>query len=73
MIAVIRAVILLCACLALISQTAADKTDKKPRVRIEFRRAESTPAEGLTEAQVVGKKMKVYCGPTADRSCFSDS
>ena len=33
---------------------------RQPRVKIEFRLAESEPAEGLTRATVVGKDEKVY-------------
>ena len=32
----------------------------KPAVRVEFRRAESQPAKGLTEATVAGTTRKVY-------------
>ena len=40
--------------------------DDKPKVKVEFRRAEKTAAEGLTEATVAGTKDKVYLHKTAD-------
>jgi preprotein translocase subunit SecD len=43
-----------------------EKTDAKPRIKLEFRRAESKPAEGLTEKTVVGTTKKVYLHKTAD-------
>lgn len=38
----------------------------EPKVKVEFRRAESKPAEGLTEAIVSGSTDKVYLHPSAD-------
>ena len=61
-----RAVLLLFACLAAVAHTSADKPIEKPRLKIEFRRAESKPAEGLTEAMVAGTKDKVYLHKLAD-------
>lgn len=40
--------------------TSAARPAEKPAVSVEFRRAESKPAEGLTEAIVEGTKDKVY-------------
>jgi preprotein translocase subunit SecD len=47
-------------------QASADKPDKRPRVRLELRRAEAEPAEGLTEATVAGTTKKVYLHKEAD-------
>src|SRR5439155_25881752 len=44
----------------------ADKPDEKPKVKIEFRRAETKPADGLTEAAVPGGKEKIYLHKTPD-------
>jgi preprotein translocase subunit SecD len=44
----------------------SDKQDKRPRVRLELRRAEEEPAEGLTEATVERTKKKVYLHKKAD-------
>jgi preprotein translocase subunit SecD len=38
----------------------------KPEAKIEFRRAESAPADGLIEARVAGSDQKVYLHKTAD-------
>jgi preprotein translocase subunit SecD len=40
--------------------------DDRPGVKVEFRRAETAAAEGLTEAAVAGTKDKVYLHGTAD-------
>jgi preprotein translocase subunit SecD len=58
-----------CACLAILCYTpqrAPEQADTKPRVKLEFRRAEREPAEGLTEKTVEGTKKKVYLHKTAD-------
>jgi preprotein translocase subunit SecD len=47
-------------------QPAADKPGKKPRIRLEFRRAETKPAEGLTEATEAGTGTKVYLHKAPD-------
>lgn len=44
----------------------AGNPDEKPRPRLELRRAEAKPAEGLTEATVAGTKVKVYLHKEAD-------
>lgn len=46
--------------------TADDKPKDKPAVKLELRRAEKEPAEGLTEATVEGSKDKVYLHKTAE-------
>jgi preprotein translocase subunit SecD len=40
--------------------------DDKAKTKVEFRRAEKTAAEGLTEATVAGTKEKVYLHKAAD-------
>ena len=45
---------------------ASARPDEKPKVKVEFRRAETKSAEGLTEAIVVGTRDKVYLHKTAD-------
>jgi preprotein translocase subunit SecD len=44
---------------------AGENVDK-PENKIEFCRAESSPADGLTEASVAGRDQKVYLHDTAD-------
>ena len=48
------------------AQAAEDKPAEKPRVKVEFRRAENKPAEGLTEATVGNTEDKIYLHKTAD-------
>jgi preprotein translocase subunit SecD len=38
----------------------AEKPDDKPKIKVEFRRAETKPANGLTAAMVEGSKEKIY-------------
>jgi preprotein translocase subunit SecD len=45
---------------------ARARPDDKPKVKIEFRRAETKAAEGLTEATVPGSKQKIYLHKAAD-------
>ena len=52
--------------IAFVAPALPDKADNKPRVKVEFRRAEKEPAEGLTEATVVGTNDKVYLHKSAD-------
>jgi preprotein translocase subunit SecD len=52
--------------LGCIAQAAEDKPAEKPRIKVEFRRAEDKPAEGLTEATVGNTKDTVYLHKTAD-------
>jgi preprotein translocase subunit SecD len=58
---------LLLACVAFncVGDVSADKPLDAPRVKVEFRRAESKPAAGLIEATVEGSKQKVYLHQTA--------
>jgi preprotein translocase subunit SecD len=41
---------------------------EEPKTKVEFRRAETAAADGLTEATVVGTKDKVYLHKTAELS-----
>jgi preprotein translocase subunit SecD len=66
MIPLTQIVCVLLASLTCAPQAAADKPDKRPRVRLELRRAEAEPAEGLTEATVERTKKKVYLHKEAD-------
>lgn len=61
-----RSVVGLVLCLGYMTLALADKPDDKHRVKIEFRRAETTPGEGLTEATVPGTRNKVYLHKSAD-------
>ncbi|MBY0515059.1 MAG: hypothetical protein K2P78_14295 [Gemmataceae bacterium] len=47
---------------------AAERPDDKdnPRAKVEFRRAEAKPADGLKAATVAGTDKKVYLHPTAE-------
>jgi preprotein translocase subunit SecD len=53
-------------CLGMAVPLAAARPDDKPKVKIEFRRAETKPADGLTEATVPGSKDKIYLHKTPD-------
>lgn len=53
-------------CLGCFFLVAAEKSAEKATVKVEFRRAEKAPAEGLTEAVVAGSKDKVYLHKTAE-------
>jgi preprotein translocase subunit SecD len=61
---------IVCVCLASLTtctpQAAAGQPAKRPRVWLEFRRAETKPADGLTEATEAGTGMKVYLHKSAD-------
>jgi preprotein translocase subunit SecD len=52
-------------CLAVAGPFASARPDEK-KVVLEFRRAETKPADGLAEAVVVGTTQKVYIPKTAD-------
>jgi preprotein translocase subunit SecD len=52
------------ACLSCVGPLAARPDEKK--VTVEFRRAETKPTEGYTEATVEGTKEKVYIAKKAD-------
>ena len=58
-------VVLLSTLVGALFQTA-QKQDEKARVKIEFRRAETSPGEGLTEATEPGTSRKIYLHKTAD-------
>jgi preprotein translocase subunit SecD len=45
---------------------AAEPDDKKPKVKIEFRRAETKNADGLTPATIAGTEEKIYLHKGAD-------
>src|SRR5207244_10186356 len=53
------------ACLAL-APPAIGKPDEKPKVKVEFRRAETKNADGLTPATIAGTDEKIYLHKTAD-------
>jgi preprotein translocase subunit SecD len=65
-----RSVVLaaLCAtlCLGFVDAAVAEKPPDKPAAKLEIRRAENEPAEGLTEATVPGSKEKVYLHKAAE-------
>jgi preprotein translocase subunit SecD len=50
----------------MIAAGAAQRPDDKPRAKVEFRRAETKPADGLTKAQILGTDKAVYLYPTAE-------
>jgi preprotein translocase subunit SecD len=45
---------------------SAEKPADKPQVRLELRRAETKPGEGLTEATVAGTSQKIYLHKKAE-------
>jgi preprotein translocase subunit SecD len=53
-------------CLICLIHARADQPPAKPTLKVEFRRAEHRPAEGLTEAAVAGTTEKVYLHKSAD-------
>ena len=62
----IQILVTLALCVSCVPQVAADKPAPKEAVKVEFRRAESKPAEGLKEATVAGTTDKVYLHKQAD-------
>ena len=60
MTAIGRSVLAAALCLGSVGVVTADKPAEKATVKLEIRRAETAPAEGLTEAKVVGSGDKVY-------------
>jgi preprotein translocase subunit SecD len=54
------------ATLCLTGLLADDKPNDKPAIRVEFRRAEEKPGDGLTEATAPLLKDKIYLHKTAD-------
>jgi len=61
-----RRSMLAAACLGLAMPVWAAKPDEKPKVKVEFRRAETKNADGLTPATVAGTDEKIYLHATAD-------
>ena len=59
-------VVLLSSLVGALFQTPAQKQEDKPRVKIEFRRAETRPGEGLTEATEPGTNKKIDLRNTPD-------
>jgi preprotein translocase subunit SecD len=53
-------------CLGCVELVAADKPAEKVAAKLEIRRAEKDPADGLTEATIVGSKVKVYLHQTIE-------
>jgi preprotein translocase subunit SecD len=66
MISFTQSVAMLLACLAGTGHLQQDKSAEKPRVKVEFRLAETAPAEGLIEATEAGSNKKVYLHKTAE-------
>jgi preprotein translocase subunit SecD len=66
MVVLIQAISVFLALLCCTVQADPKKADAKPRIKLEFRRAESKAADGLTEKTVEGSKTKVYLHKTAD-------
>jgi preprotein translocase subunit SecD len=54
------------ACLGFAVPVWAAKPDEKPKVKVEFRRAETKNADGLTPATIAGTDEKIYLHKTAD-------
>ena len=61
-----RRSLLAAACFGLAVPVWAGLPDEKPKVKIEFRRAETKNADGLTEAVVPGSADKIYLHKKAD-------
>ncbi len=59
-------VVLLSSLVGGLFQAPEQKRDEKQRLKIEFRQAETSPGEGLTEATVPGTNKKIYMHKTAD-------
>lgn len=64
--ALLRSGLTAAVCLGFAALVWADKPDEKPKVKVEFRRAETKAAEGLTEATIAGTTDKIYLHKTAD-------
>jgi preprotein translocase subunit SecD len=54
------------ACLGFAAPLGAVRPEDKPKVTVEFRRAETKPTDGLTEAKIEGTTEKVYITKKAD-------
>jgi preprotein translocase subunit SecD len=61
-----QSALLFLACLAGMGQVPTIGASDNPKVKVEFRRAETEPAPGLTEATEVGTKQKIYLHKEAD-------
>jgi preprotein translocase subunit SecD len=64
--ALFRGSVFATACLALAVPLAVAGPDEKPKVKVEFRRAETKNADGLTPATIAGTDEKIYLHATAD-------
>ncbi len=53
-------------CLGLTPWLPSAQADEPVKAKLEFRRAETKPAEGLTEAMVLGQKDKIYLHKAAE-------
>jgi preprotein translocase subunit SecD len=58
--------IALAAVVGLVGVAVAAEPQEKPRAKVEFRRAESKPTDGLTAAKIVGTDQKIYLHPKAE-------
>jgi preprotein translocase subunit SecD len=61
-----RRVLFAVACLGLATGLPTTRADQPKKPRLEFRRAETKPAEGLTEASVPGQPDKIYLHKDAE-------
>ena len=52
--------LLVVVCLGFTAPVWAEKPDEKPKIKVEFRRAEAKAGEGLMEATIAGTNEKVY-------------
>jgi len=66
MVSLSRASLVVIMSLGYATQVWGDKPADKPRVKVEIRRAESEPADGLSEATVAGTNDKVYLHKSAE-------
>jgi len=55
-----RRVLFAVACLGLATNLPSARADQPTKPKLEFRRAETKPADGLTEATVPGRKDNIY-------------
>jgi preprotein translocase subunit SecD len=62
----LRGILFAVACFGLTMATAPARPDEKPKVTVEFRLAETKPADGLTEATIEGTKDKIYLSKKAE-------
>src|SRR5262245_37808666 len=64
--AMTRRSMLAAVCVAFAAPVWAGPPGEKPKVKVEFRRAETTNADGLTPATVAGTDEKIYLHKEAD-------